>query len=312
MPMTRFPTFFLSHGGGPWPFMDERREQYATTAKEFSRLPQRLPSRPKAVLVITGHWEAPEFTVSTSAHPPMVYDYYGFPEHTYHLKYPAPGLPSLAAKVKELLGREGIACGEDANQGFDHGTFVPLGLMYPNADMPIVLLSLKSTYDPAEHLRVGEAIASLRGEGILIIGSGLTYHNMRGFGRPESTDLLRLRILSERRREPERSEAAQRDADRMAERSCRSPGPSAGRPSASPDGCSRCRRRRHRPPHLCRRSRKRRNGVVRVRRLEYPLIKLQSRTNAFDRTSQLRGAKATKQSRLYPRRKSGLLRLRSQ
>jgi aromatic ring-opening dioxygenase catalytic subunit (LigB family) len=187
MPMTRFPTFFLSHGGGPWPFMDERREQYATTAKEFSRLPQRLPSRPKAVLVITGHWEAPEFTVSTSAHPPMVYDYYGFPEHTYHLKYPAPGLPSLAAKVKELLGREGIACGEDANQGFDHGTFVPLGLMYPNADMPIVLLSLKSTYDPAEHLRVGEAIASLRGEGILIIGSGLTYHNMRGFGRPEST-----------------------------------------------------------------------------------------------------------------------------
>ena len=166
--------------------MDERREQYAKTAKEFSRLPQLLPSKPKAVLVITGHWEADEFTVSTSAHPPMVYDYYGFPEHTYHLKYSAPGLPSLAARVKDLLARAGIDCLEDGNQGFDHGTFVPLGLMYPNADMPIVLLSLKSTYDPAEHIRVGQAIASPRGEGILIIGSGLTYHNMRGFGRAES------------------------------------------------------------------------------------------------------------------------------
>lgn len=184
--MTRFPTFFLSHGGGPWPFMEERREQYAKTAQEFRRIPELLPASPKAVLVITGHWEADAFTVSTSAHPPMVYDYYGFPEHTYHLKYPAPGEPHLAAKVKELLGRAGIDCREDGNQGFDHGTFVPLGLMYPNADMPIVLLSLKSTYDAAEHLKVGEAIASLRDEGILIIGSGLTYHNMRGFGRPES------------------------------------------------------------------------------------------------------------------------------
>jgi aromatic ring-opening dioxygenase catalytic subunit (LigB family) len=186
LPMTRFPTFFLSHGGGPWPFMDDRRVQYAKTAEAFSQLPQRLPSRPKAVLVITGHWEADEFTVSTSAHPPMVYDYYGFPEHTYHLKYPAPGEPGLAAEVKALLERAGIECREDGNQGFDHGTFVPLGLMYPNADMPIVLLSIKSTYDPAEHVRVGQAIASLRDEGILIVGSGLTYHNMRGFGRAES------------------------------------------------------------------------------------------------------------------------------
>ena len=184
--MTRVPTFFLSHGGGPWPFMDDRRVQYAKTAEAFSQLPQRLPSRPKAVLVITGHWEADEFTVSTSAHPPMVYDYYGFPEHTYHLKYPAPGEPGLAAEVKALLERAGIECREDGNQGFDHGTFVPLGLMYPNADMPIVLLSIKSTYDPAEHVRVGQAIASLRDEGILIVGSGLTYHNMRGFGRAES------------------------------------------------------------------------------------------------------------------------------
>ena len=184
--MTRFPTLFLSHGGGPWPFMEDRRVQYAKTAAEFGRLPQLLPERPKAVLVITGHWEADAFTVSTSPQPPMVYDYYGFPEHTYHLKYPAPGQPKLAAQVKALLTQAGLDCREDPNQGFDHGTFVPLGLMYPAADMPIVLLSMKSSYDAAEHIRVGRAIASLRDEGILIVGSGLTYHNMRGFNRPES------------------------------------------------------------------------------------------------------------------------------
>ena len=184
--MTRLPTLFLSHGGGPWPFMEDRRVQYAKTAEEFARLPQLLPAPPKAVLVITGHWEAEAFTVSSSAHPPMVYDYYGFPEHTYHLKYPAPGMPELAAKVKTLLAGEGVACREDPNQGFDHGTFVPLGLMYPNADMPIVLLSLRSSYDAAEHIKVGQAIASLRDEGILIVGSGLTYHNMSGFGRTTS------------------------------------------------------------------------------------------------------------------------------
>lgn len=185
--MTTFPTFFVSHGGGPWPYVDGMKEQYATTAREFKLLPRRLPSKPKAVLMITGHWEASEFTVSTSAHPPMVYDYSGFPEHTYHIQYSAPGSPDLAARSGELLGQAGIKCREDARQGFDHGTFVPLGLMYPDADVPIVLLSLKSTYDPAEHIRVGQAIAPLRDEGVLIMGSGLTYHNMRGFRRAEST-----------------------------------------------------------------------------------------------------------------------------
>jgi len=185
--MSRFPAFFLSHGGGPWPFMEERRAQYAKTAQEFGALPQRLPAKPEAVLVITGHWEAPEFTVSTSPRPPMVYDYYGFPEHTYRIRYPAPGSPGLAVKVEELLEKAGIRCEEDIDRGFDHGTFVPLGLMYPDADVPVVLLSLKSNYDPAEHIGVGQAIASLRDEGILIVGSGLTYHNMRGFGREQST-----------------------------------------------------------------------------------------------------------------------------
>ncbi len=187
MTASTFPTLFLSHGGGPWPFVDGMREMFAKTAREFAALPARLPQRPKAVLVITGHWEAAQFSVSTSAHPPMDYDYYGFPAHTYSLQYPAPGSPELAARVTELLAAGGVPCRPDPARGYDHGTFVPLGLMYPQADVPIVLLSMKSGYDAAEHIRVGQMLAPLRQEGVLIVGSGLTYHNMRGFGNPAST-----------------------------------------------------------------------------------------------------------------------------
>jgi aromatic ring-opening dioxygenase catalytic subunit (LigB family) len=187
MATSRFPVYFISHGGGPWPYVGGMKEMFAKTARAFSALPDRLPAKPKAVLVITGHWEAHEFTVSTAEHPPMEYDYYGFPEDTYHIKYPAPGSPALAARVQTLLSEAGIVTREDPRRGFDHGTFVPLGLMYPDADVPIVLLSLKSSYNPEEHIRAGKALAPLRDEGVLIIGSGLTYHNMRGFGRDDAT-----------------------------------------------------------------------------------------------------------------------------
>jgi aromatic ring-opening dioxygenase catalytic subunit (LigB family) len=192
MDSQRFPVIFVSHGGGPWPWVDGMKEMFAKTAREFAALPQRLPAKPRAVLVITGHWEAPEFSVSTAEHPPMDYDYYGFPEHTYRLQYPAPGSPPLAARVWQLLTQAGMPCREDPQRGFDHGTFVPLWLMYPQADVPVVLLSLKSSYDAAEHIRVGEAIAPLRDEGVLILGSGLTYHNMRGFGQDASTPVAAL------------------------------------------------------------------------------------------------------------------------
>jgi len=185
---SRQPTFFISHGGGPWPYIEEMRQRFAVTAAELAKLPATLPVKPKAILMITGHWEAPQFTVSTSAHPPMEYDYYGFPEHTYHLQYPAAGNPELAKRVRDLLSASGIECAEDPERGLDHGVFVPMMLMYPDADIPVVLLSMKSSYDPSEHIRLGEALAPLRDEGILIIGSGLTYHNMRGFGRPASLE----------------------------------------------------------------------------------------------------------------------------
>jgi len=185
---SRQPTFFISHGGGPWPYIEDMRQRFAVTAAELAKLPATLPAKPKAILMITGHWEAPQFTVSTSAHPPMEYDYYGFPEHTYHLQYPAPGNPELAKRVRDLLGSSGIECAEDPERGLDHGVFVPMMLMYPDADIPVVLLSMKSSYDPLEHIKLGEALAPLRDEGVLIIGSGLTYHNMRGFGRPASLE----------------------------------------------------------------------------------------------------------------------------
>ncbi|HEY9210768.1 MAG TPA: class III extradiol ring-cleavage dioxygenase [Methylotenera sp.] len=185
---SRLPTFFISHGGGPWPYIEDMRQRFAVTAAELKKLPSTLPAKPKAILMITGHWEAPQFTVSTSAHPPMEYDYYGFPEHTYHLQYPAHGNPELAKGVRDLLSACGIKSAEDPERGLDHGVFVPMMLMYPDADIPVVLLSMKSSYDPLEHIKLGEALAPLRDEGILIIGSGLTYHNMRGFGRPASLE----------------------------------------------------------------------------------------------------------------------------
>jgi aromatic ring-opening dioxygenase catalytic subunit (LigB family) len=182
----RLPTFFLSHGGGPWPYIDEMKQQFARTAEEFARIPQSLPSRPEAVLMVSGHWEAGQFSVATAAHPPTEYDYYGFPEHTYRIRYPAPGAPQLANRVRELMAGAGIPSGEDPQRGFDHGVFVPMVLMYPDADMPVLKLSMKSNYDPREHIRLGEALQPLRDEGVLIMGSGLTYHNMRGFRQPGS------------------------------------------------------------------------------------------------------------------------------
>lgn len=182
----KLPTFFISHGGGPWPWIDERREDFAGTLRWLQQLPATLPAQPAAILSISGHWEEREFTVATSAQPPMVYDYYGFPEHTYQIKYSAPGSPSLAHRVRDLLGGAGIRIAEDAKRGFDHGTFVPLAVMYPNADVPIVSLSLRETLNAIEHIRMGAALQPLRDEGVLIVGSGLSYHNLRALGSSPS------------------------------------------------------------------------------------------------------------------------------
>jgi aromatic ring-opening dioxygenase catalytic subunit (LigB family) len=181
----RQPAIFLSHGGGPCFWMtfpppigphgfDQLRAYLAG-------LLDTLPARPKAFLVISGHWEEQVPTVSTATAPPMLFDYYGFPSHTYQLKYPAPGAPDLAEKVRALLTAAGVATATDSQRGFDHGVFVPFLIIDPEAHIPVVMLSLQRNLDPAFHIAVGKAIAPLREEGVLIVGSGNTFHNLRAF-----------------------------------------------------------------------------------------------------------------------------------
>ena len=183
----RLPTYFISHGGGPWPYMDDLRKKLRVLEVSLKDIPRQIAVVPKAVLVISGHWEEDEFTVMANPHPPMVYDYSGFPEHTYHVKYPAPGSPQLAQRVRSLIEAAGMPARLDPQQGFDHGTFTPLVIMYPEADVPVVELSMKSGYDPAVHLKVGEALAPLRDEGVLIIASGNIIHNLAHYRQSEGT-----------------------------------------------------------------------------------------------------------------------------
>jgi aromatic ring-opening dioxygenase catalytic subunit (LigB family) len=137
-----------------------------------------LGVRPKAVVVISGHWEAPEPTLNIAPKPNLLFDYYGFPEHTYRLKYPVSGAPDLAQRVRDLLADAGFDSAVDGKRGLDHGVFVPFLLIYPHADVPILQLSLQRSLDPGLHLRIGKALAPLRERGVLIVGSGMSYHNV--------------------------------------------------------------------------------------------------------------------------------------
>ena len=155
------------------------RAHFHLMERALQDIPRQLPASPDAVLVISGHWEEPDFTVSSSPHPGMVYDYYGFPPETYRISYPAPGSPQLAARVQQLLNEAGHKCGADPERGFDHGTFSMMKPIYPEADVPVVQLAMRANMDPAEHIEAGRALAPLRDENILIIGSGQSYHNLR-------------------------------------------------------------------------------------------------------------------------------------
>ena len=180
----RFSTLFIPHGGGPCFFMDPPPTHptlWDKMAAYLRGIDGSLGVRPKAVLVISGHWDTAIPTVNTSLPHTLLFDYYGFPEHTYRLTYPASGSAAVAARVRELLAENGTPSDEDAQRGLDHGVFVPFKLIYPNADVPIVQLSLQSDLDPATHLAVGRALAPLRDEGVLIVGSGMSFHNLRSF-----------------------------------------------------------------------------------------------------------------------------------
>jgi aromatic ring-opening dioxygenase catalytic subunit (LigB family) len=147
-----------------------------------------LPGPPEALIVVSGHWEEPAFTASAAPAPKLIFDYSGFPEHTYRLTWPAPGNPELAGRVAGMLQQAGLPSAIDATRGFDHGVFVPLKVVFPNAEIPVVTLSLAASLDPALHLAAGRALAPLRDEGVLIVGSGMSFHNLRAYMRPETRE----------------------------------------------------------------------------------------------------------------------------
>lgn len=211
---SRMPVAFLPHGGGPWPFVPGLGDPVELDAlAAYLRSVRDLPRSPvKALLVVSAHWEERVPTVTTSERPPLLFDYYGFPPDSYQVTWPAPGEPTVAARVRELLGGAGFETAADAARGFDHGTFVPLKLTYPDAEVPTVQLSLKAGLDPAEHLAMGRALAPLRDEGVFIVGSGMTYHNMRGFRSQQPGPRIEAQAFDDWLRESATLPAAERDA----------------------------------------------------------------------------------------------------
>lgn len=211
------PTLFIPHGGGPCFFMKwDPPDTWERMAAYLRRMPTDVGRRPEAIAIISGHWEEETVTIQNNPSPPLLFDYYGFPESTYQLEYPAPGSPALAKRIAALMTEAGVSWKYDTERGFDHGVFIPMKLAFPEAEIPIVQIALRADLDPAAHIAFGEALQPLREEGILILGSGMTYHNMqtltanmRGGGggtAPESqrfddwlTDVLTAREPDDRR-----------------------------------------------------------------------------------------------------------------
>lgn len=177
--MSTFPrALFVSHGGGPLPLLGDpgHRDMVAT----LQRLAASLP-KPKAVVVVSAHWETAVPTLTAAANPTLLYDYHGFPPESYAIRYPCPGDPTLAGDLQRRLIDAGLEARLDPMRGLDHGVFVPMALLYPAADIPCVQLSMGASLDPASHLGLGQALADLHRHNILLIGSGFSFHNLRAF-----------------------------------------------------------------------------------------------------------------------------------
>ena len=178
--MNKLPALFIPHGGGPCFFMDwDPPDTWEAMANYLRQVPDHIGVRPRAMVVISGHWEEEVVAIQNNAAPALLYDYYGFPPSTYEIEYPAPGSSEVAQRVAELLGEANIEWKFDHARGFDHGVFIPLKVAFPQADVPIVQVSLLTGMDPTAHIRLGQALSPLRNEGVLIVGSGMTYHNMQ-------------------------------------------------------------------------------------------------------------------------------------
>jgi aromatic ring-opening dioxygenase catalytic subunit (LigB family) len=181
----RQPALYIPHGGGPCFFMPDPRGIWRGMEAYLKSVTSSLPAKPKAILVISGHWEAPAFAFTgATEHPGVIFDTYGFPTETYQITWPAPGAPWLAERGRALIEGAGLPAGIDPARGFDHGVFVPLKVAVPEAEIPVVQMSLHASLDPVLHLAAGNALAPLRDEGVLIIGSGMSFHNLRVYGDP--------------------------------------------------------------------------------------------------------------------------------
>eukprot|EP00934_Nitzschia_sp_Nitz4_P003422 Nitzschia sp. Nitz4//scaffold227_size32659//31430//32326//NITZ4_007902-RA/size32659-processed-gene-0.21-mRNA-1//1//CDS//3329542806//3412//frame0 len=182
--MVRQPVLFVPHGGGPWPFVDLGFSSAKKDKALFSylkNLPKTLQEVPKAILVISAHWEERVPTMLSSEKPPLLYDYYGFPPESYSIKWPAPGSPWLVDSVKKCLEAHGLPSATDSKRGFDHGVFIPMKVMYNEPTIPTVQLSMLTGLNEKQHIELGRALAPLRDQGVLIVASGLSYHNLNGF-----------------------------------------------------------------------------------------------------------------------------------
>ena len=169
---------YLSHGGGPLPILGDPGHQKMIDF--MTTLPKQL-RKPDAILVISAHWEEKETSLLGASNPPLFYDYYGFPPAAYEIDYPVAGNPALAEKIAEVFASAEIASRIELERGFDHGVFIPLKLMYPEADIPVVQLSLIRGLDAAAHIALGNALRELLAENILIVGSGFSFHNQSAF-----------------------------------------------------------------------------------------------------------------------------------
>jgi len=167
----KMPVLFVSHGAPTLPL------EPGETGTAWRKLGEQMP-RPSAILVISAHWETAVPTISRVTQPETIHDFYGFPAELYKLQYPAAGAPDLAQSVIQVLQHSGMPAQLDDTRGLDHGTWVPLSLMYPQADIPVTQLSLQPNKNPAWHIALGRALRPLSEQGVLIIGSGSITHNL--------------------------------------------------------------------------------------------------------------------------------------
>jgi 4,5-DOPA dioxygenase extradiol len=170
------PSLFLSHGAPTLPLDD-------CPAREFLKSLGPTLARPRAILAISAHWETKAPAVNRVAVNDTIHDFFGFPEALYRMRYPAPGSRALAERTAELLVAAGLDCAMDDARGLDHGAWVPLMLIYPSADIPVVQLSIQSALGPEHHLKLGRALAALRSEDVLIAATGSFTHNLRSMAR---------------------------------------------------------------------------------------------------------------------------------